>query len=285
MDIHETPAIDLYLDLMKKVLTASVYDESAWEIIDYNAKKKSSPGSLKYYFDHLSHFIEKQLLRRSVLLIRKTPYNEEKRNEGRDWPLFGYTMVGHKRLDNVRKCIEDVIRNDVPGDLVEAGAWRGGTAIFMRAILRAYEDECRNVWVADSFEGMPLPLNKDDGWDLSKVGYLKVPLDQVKSNFRKFGLLDERVRFLKGWFRDTLSSAPIKEIAVLRLDGDMYSSTMDSLQSLYHKINHDGYIIIDDYYSWRSCHNAVNDFRNEKSIKSPIKKIDSHGAYWKKKSG
>jgi len=279
----EVEAATLYIDLMKKTLTASIYDESAWAIINSPTQEQSPRRiSLQFFRNFFRDFLVKQLLKRSILLVKTKSFNILNRDEGRDWPLIGYTMVGHQRLENVQKCVEDILRNKVLGDLIEAGAWRGGTTIFMRALLKAYGVIDRKVWVADSFEGLPAPKNKDDGWDLSHVDYLKVSLDQVKSNFERFGLLDEQVEFLKGWFCDTLLHAPIKRIAILRLDGDMYSSTMDSLKNLYHKVSKGGYIIVDDYYSWPSCRSAVTDFRTEHSIKSEIKRIDWSGAYWKK---
>lgn len=262
-------AISLYIDLMKKVLTASIYEESAWEVKASRSK------------NYLKNLFLKYLKTKSLLLVKTNVFDESKREEGKDWPLFGYTMTGHRRLENVQMCVEDVLRNEVPGDLIETGAWRGGTTIFMRALLNAYGVTDRKVWVADTFEGLPIPKNKDDGWDLSQVDYLKVSLEQVKSNFDKFELLDEQVKFLKGWFCDTLPNAPINNLAILRLDGDMYSSTMDSLQNLYHKVCKGGYVIVDDYYSWSPCRRAVTDYLAKNSIEPEIKAIDWTGAYWK----
>jgi len=202
------------------------------------------------------------------------------RAEGRDWPCFGYTMVGRQRLDNIQTCIEDILRNNVPGDLIETGAWRGGTVIFMRAVLKEHGVTDRTVWVADSFEGLPPPASDTDGADLSELKYLKVPLKKVKANFERFNLLDDQVKFLPGYFCDTLPNAPIERLAILRLDGDLYSSTMDSLRNLYHRVSLGGYVIVDDYYSWDSCRQAVTDFLRENQIDAQIRAI-ADGAYWK----
>ena len=279
---NEMAASNLYIDLLKKALTASIYDESAWSIIEVHKKKFKPLKSLHYISGLLRNFLISQFLKRSIFLVKRKPFDVSRRDEGRDWPLFGYTMIGHQRLDNVQRCVEDVLTNNVPGDLVETGAWRGGTTIFMRALLKAHDVTDRKVWVADSFEGLPAPKNKDDGMDLSHVDYLKVSLEQVKSNFEKFELLDDQVEFLKGWFCDTLPKAPIEKIAILRLDGDMYSSTMVSLHNLYHKVIRGGFVIVDDYYSWPACREAITDFRATHSIESEIKKIDFTGAYWEK---
>jgi O-methyltransferase len=179
-----------------------------------------------------------------------------------------------------------VLRDEVPGDFIETGVWRGGTCIFMRAALKAYADSTRQVWVADSFEGLPKPDGRypqDEGdlhWTMSDD--LGISLDQVKANFSRYGLLDDRVRFLKGWFKDTLPTAPIERLAILRLDGDMYSSTMDSLLNLYSKLSVGGYVIIDDYGAIDACHKAVEDFRARKQIRTPLIPIDWTGVYWRK---
>jgi len=272
--------VHLYLDLMKKVLTASVYEESAWSIVA--RRRLQSPAKpLRFFGALLRNLIIKAFQTRSVVLLKTHPFNENERNEGKDWPLFGYTMAGHLRLDNVQNCIEDVLRNGVPGDFIETGSWRGGMVIFMRALLKAHGVTNRKVWVADSFEGLPVPRSADDGVDLSGTQNLKVSLEKVKSNFARFALLDQQVEFLQGWFCDTLPKAPIQKLAILRLDGDMYHSTMDALTNLYHKVSKGGYVIVDDYFSWPSCRNAVTDFLTKNSIQCEIKTIDWTGVYWR----
>jgi O-methyltransferase len=261
-----------YLDLMKKALTASLYDESGW------VPFYPDVGSRRNYFKNK---ILKALYQRSLLLVRFGGFDKLKREEGRDWPLFGYTMTGHRRLDNIQMCVEDVIANQVPGDLMETGVWRGGSTIFMRALLKAHGITDRKVWAADSFEGMPTPKDKDEGDDLSQINYLKVSLEQVKANFARFDLLDNQVDFIKGWFCDSLPKAPVKNLAVLRLDGDMYSSTMDALKNLYHKVSKGGYVIVDDYLSWATCRGAVTDFLASIGAAPEIKKIDQDAVYWK----
>ena len=154
-----------------------------------------------------------------------------------------------------------------PGDLIETGVWRGGATIFMRAILKARGVTDRLVWVADSFAGLPPPdtarYPQDEGITLHQFPQLAVPLERVQDNFRRYGLLDEQVRFLKGWFRDTLPTAPIERLAILRLDGDLYESTIQALDSLYHKLSVGGFVIVDDYGNVAACRQAVHDFRAE----------------------
>ena len=166
---------------------------------------------------------------------------EAVRAEGLDWPSRAHTMIGMKRLANVRTCIEAVLADGIPGDLIETGAWRGGTTILMRAVLKAHGVTDRSVWVADSFAGLPPPnatsFPRDAGDRLHSFPQLAVTLERVRDNFRRYGLLDEQVRFLEGWFRDTLPVAPIERLAVLHLDGDLYESTIQSLECLYDKLS------------------------------------------------
>ncbi|MGP0068511.1 MAG: TylF/MycF family methyltransferase [Isosphaeraceae bacterium] len=211
-------------------------------------------------------------------------FDEPIRAEGLDWPARAHTMIGRKRLDNVRICVEDVLARGVPGDLIETGVWRGGATILMRAILKAHGVTDRVVWVADSFAGLPPPDSnqypQDEGDRLHTFGELAVALEQVQDNFRRYGLLDDQVRFLEGWFRETLPSAPIERLAVLRLDGDMYQSTIEALESLYDKVSVGGYVIVDDYGNVAGCRQAVHDFRDARGIRDGIRPIDWAGVYW-----
>ena len=169
---------------------------------------------------------------------------------GNCWPNTAHTMIGKKRMNNIQYCMEDVLKNNIPGDCIETGVWRGGAVIFMRAILKAYGDTTRIVWCADSFEGLPAPdvshYPMDATSTLHTFDYLRVSLDQVRANFKAYNLLDNQVRFVKGFFKDTMPSCPVKQLAILRLDGDMYESTIQVLEVLYDRLSIGGYIIVDD---------------------------------------
>lgn len=208
------------------------------------------------------------------------------REHGWDWPSRAHTMVGTKRLNNLRMLVEDVIRNEVPGDLIETGVWRGGACILMRAVLFAYGIKTRRVWIADSFEGLPLPNAARYPADEHDTFYtyedLSVSMEEVKRNFEKYGLFDGQLVFLKGWFKDTLPTADIDSLAVLRLDGDMYESTMLALESLYAKVSVGGYIIIDDYHVVKGCKMAVDEFLVRNKIAPQFSEIDGVGVYWQK---
>ncbi len=229
---------------------------------------------------------------RNFMLVRKVPFDKEARDAGRDWPADAETMIGMQRLTSLQHCIETVLQDDVPGDLVECGVWRGGASILMRAVLAAYGDEKRNVWLCDSFEGVPPP--DEENYVADKIPrfnlglhhaapVLAVTQEQVKANFERYGLLDDQVRFIPGWFKDTLHKAPIEQISVLRLDGDLYESTIQALEPLYPKLSPGGYCIIDDY-NLEYCRKAVADYRSQHGITAEIIDIDGYGAYWRKDS-
>ena len=209
------------------------------------------------------------------------------REHGLDWPAHAETMSGLRRLANLRDCAETALADGVPGDLVEAGVWRGGSAIFMRGVLAAHGESSRQVWLADSFSGLPAPdagrYPSDQGIDYTGFGELAVGLEQVRGNFARFRLLDDRVRFLPGWFAETLPDAPIEQIAVLRLDGDLYASTIDALEALYPRLAPGGFCIVDDYGALETCRRAVTDFRDRHAISEPILPAgDWTGAYWRR---
>ncbi len=197
----------------------------------------------------------------------------------------GHTMMGRKRLDNLHDCLEAVRRDAVPGDLIETGVWRGGGTIFMRGFLAAHDITDRRVWVADSFEGLPVPSRPEDAqskFSKDVAPFLAIALDEVKALFARYGLLDDQVCFLEGWFRDTLPRAPIERLAVLRLDGDLYESTMDALIPLYDKLSTGGFVIVDDYGALPQCKLAIDEFRAERDIIDRLYAIDGAAIFWRK---
>jgi hypothetical protein len=110
---------------------------------------------------------------------------------------------------------------------------------------------------------------------------LKVGIELVKDNFKKYNALKENVVFVKGFFKDTMPNFQSEKIALLRLDGDMYSSTWEALENLYHKVSDGGYVIVDDY-ALNGCRKAIEDFRIKHSIEDTVINIDGIGAYWQK---
>jgi O-methyltransferase len=241
----------LYLDTMEKILCGTIYDDAG-----------TGPDKTHATFDR------------------------EARENGKDWPLHAHTMIGLRRMRHLRETVEQVLRDGIPGDFVEAGVWRGGASIMMRAVLAAYAVDDRLVWLADSFRGLPPPnpdrYPHDAGLHLEGFSELAIPVDVVKSNFERYGLLDDSVRFVEGWFAETLAGIPSREFAIVRLDGDLYESTIDSLTALYPRLAPGGFAIVDDYGAVSACRAAVHDYREREGIDEPIREIDWTGVFWRK---
>jgi O-methyltransferase/8-demethyl-8-(2,3-dimethoxy-alpha-L-rhamnosyl)tetracenomycin-C 4'-O-methyltransferase len=212
-------------------------------------------------------------------------FDPKLRAAGRDWPSQGHTMVGLARLTNLKELTQRTIDEPIPGDYIETGVWRGGCCILMRAVLEANQIRDRKVYVADSFAGLPPPKPDPYPADTMDMHYtvpeLAIPIDQVRANFSAYGLLDDQVIFVPGFFQDTLATLKAGPFALIRLDGDMYESTIVALNALYPRLSSGGFVIIDDD-ALRGCKAAVDDFRRDHRITSAINTVDWTGIWWQK---
>ncbi len=249
------------------------------------ATHSSAPAQIGLYLDLLERAVTGQLVKDDPISPWSSGFDRGVRELGRDWPGLAQTMIGAARIRNIRVLAERILEAGIPGDFLEAGIWRGGACILMRGILAAYGVKDRMVWAADSFAGLPAPDSETYPADAGDAHHtareLVVPLDEVRANFELYGLLDDQVKFLEGWFADTLPMAPIEKLAILRLDGDMYSSTIQTLEALYKKVAPGGFVIVDDYIL-AGCRRAVDDFRDREGIIDLIEDIDGAGVFWRK---
>jgi len=197
-------------------------------------------------------------------------------------PGYGHTMIGRDRLDQLHDCLDRVIEDGIAGDLLEAGVWRGGAGIFMRGYLKAHHIPDRVVWLADSFRGLPPAASEVHGVDPVLNRHLAVSAATVRDAFERYDLWDDRVRLVEGWFNDTLPTLPAQRLAVLRLDGDLFGSTITGLAALYPRVAPGGFVIIDDYYAVGGCRAAVDAFRARAGITAPMTPIDWTGMVWRK---
>jgi O-methyltransferase len=197
------------------------------------------------------------------------------------------TMAPRKTLENVEFCIRECVKNKIEGDFIECGVWRGGISIFVNEIFKSL-NENRKVYLSDSFEGLPKPNPEKYPMDSGDIHWtlpeLSVSLESVKENFKIFGDINDNIIFLKGWFKDTLPTCEIEKICILRMDGDMYESTIDTLVNLYPKLSIGGFCIVDDY-GHKGANKAVHDYRDEHNITDEIIIIDPRpgvypSAYW-----
>jgi O-methyltransferase len=274
---------DIYIELLKKVLMGRVYTAD----MEYHPLQARIGTWSNIFFEPIARL----LASKSLYLYRSKRVTEEMWTNGTYWPSQGFTMVGRKRLDHVQHCVETVLREGIAGDLVETGVWRGGVCMLMQAILKLHGDG-RRIFLADSFRGLPKPETGKYEADQSEVTekyalwrhrQLAVSRQQVEANFRQLGLFDNNLVFVEGWFRDTLPTAPIGKISLLRLDGDYYESTMDGLVHLYPKLAPGGFLIVDDYGSIKACADAVHDYRRENGVTEEMASIDRSGVFWRKK--
>ena len=200
----------------------------------------------------------------------------------------GQTLLGQAALASLRNCARQAIWLRVPGDFMECGTWRGGACILLRAVQQALGvGGRRRTWVVDSFQGLPQPDRHSHLLDavlhayLRETGSFAVSLEEVRGNFERYGLLDQGVEFLPGWFADTLPAWQ-GQLALLRLDGDWYESTYTALEHLYDKVSWGGFVIIDDYHPVIGAYAAVNDFRAARGITDPMVAVDHQIHFWRK---
>lgn len=202
------------------------------------------------------------------------------RSAGMDWPLQGLTMIGLGRLDDLQSCVESVVRDGVEGDLIEAGGWRGGASLLMRATLDSLGDEGRAVVVADSFQGFPL-REDEEADELGVFDFLAVPLDEVRASFVRLGC-ERGVEFVPGFFEDTLQGLAGRRWSLVRLDGDTYEATLHALECLYPGLSVGGYLVVDDYGALDECRAAVDEFRTGRGLDEPLEEIDWTGVRWRR---
>jgi O-methyltransferase len=214
------------------------------------------------------------------------------RVEGRDWPLHALTMSGLIRLDDLQARVEAIVRDRVAGDLIEVGCWRGGGSILIRAVLDSLGAEGRTVWVADSFQGFPGAEPSDDRSGansttlapyLAAFDFLAAPLEEVKASFGRLGF-EGGVRFVPGFFEQTLPSLTGRRWSLIRLDADTYDATLLALRCLYPGLVRGGHLLVDDYGALEECRAAVDRFREEHAIGEPLERVDWTAVRWRRES-
>lgn len=282
----------LYIELLKKTIINEIYLEN--EIKQYylvSGLLFGTPVDLRHLVrpqtipGELTHVVKNAKENGHALsMMHPDPAQRGKQPDSRNFTEFPHSMIGRKRMDNLQFAVETILSEKIPGDFLEAGIWRGGATIFLRGLLAAHGITDRKVFAADSFEGVPPPTLPQDKLDISKktLPVLAVGLEEVRELFARYGLLDEQVVFLKGWFKDSLPQAKLPQLSLLRADGDLYESTMDILNNAYEKVSPGGFVIIDDYNEPNlACKDAVNDFRTRHRITAPLHPIDDMAVYWR----
>lgn len=215
-------------------------------------------------------------------------YQLQEALEGRCRTAQAITMIGEARLVHLQQAITHILQRRVPGDLVEAGAWRGGACIYMRACLDVLGCRDRIVYACDAFDaGFPAPDAKypvDADSQLHTRQYFKTSNQRVREYVKCYGYDDAQLQLVPGYFAETLPTLPVRSLALLRLDGDLYESNWTPLNLLYDKVSVGGYVIVDDYHVIVNTQMAVDDFRRARRIEEPLCQYDWASAYWVKEA-
>ena len=200
-----------------------------------------------------------------------------------------FTMTSPERIISLIQAVTYISSNNIRGSIVECGVWRGGSMMTVAKTLINLNDTCRDLFLCDTFQGMPLPDPKYD-IDLNNVNaseYLSKnekneddyiwafsQIEKVKSNMFSTDYDTNRIHYLAGLVENTLPDERIKEIALLRLDTDFYSSTAHELNVLFPKLVKGGIIIIDDYGHWGGARKAVDEYFSNNKVQIFLTRID-----------
>ena len=283
---------DLYIHLLKSSVMNNLYIELEAQLV-YSVlcashreipelDKFQSMRSDQVMLDHLAELkASGDMLILQSLNRKGEPFPDDSL---RNYAEFAHTLLGSSRLDYLEQCVKTILSEQIVGDFLQAGCWRGGSSIFIHGVQQALAYEPRNLWIADSFEGLPESrhaADRDFAMDKSVLPFLSVGRAEVKGLFERYGLLDDRVQFLEGWFDDTLKNPPMQSLSLLHIDADLYFSTLTVLESCYRLVREGGFVIIDDYGILPPCKEAVEEFLAKYSLTPDIEVIDEHAVAWR----
>jgi O-methyltransferase len=206
------------------------------------------------------------------------------------------TMLSFERLATLWLQVRYIDSHGIGGDFVECGVWRGGASAMMAlAHLHTSPAPTRHLHLFDSWQGLPEPDAKRDGaraveyaggvgnGALKPVGQCVATLDETKQLLEEvIAYPKELIHYHVGWFQETVPTADIGEIAILRLDGDWYESTRLCLEHLYHNVVEGGVVILDDYGYWAGCRTATDEFLRRQPKPIMLHHIDGDGRYFTK---
>ncbi len=273
---------DLYLDLMARALSNDLHPELGHRVLGLARELLAAQGRPDN--PHEIATVMERVFSKDYLTAPADPYAR-----GQWYAKIAadpYTMTQPERIANVREAAETVLREQIPGALVETGVWRGGLCIMMKAVLAAHGAR-RKLYVCDSFQGLPeISEGVDAPLKLHENPLLSVSADEVRENFARFGLLDDDVVLVEGWFADTMPelAKTVDRIAVLRLDGDYYTSTREVIDPLYDQVSPGGFIIVDDYGCYQQARDAIHDFWGERGLQPELVQVDWTCSYWRKEA-
>ncbi len=187
-----------------------------------------------------------------------------------------YTLLDTERLLSLWTLVKDINHRQVIGDIVECGAYKGGSS----AVLRAAMGPHRRLWIYDSFRGMP-ETSQGDGPEAKKwVGECVGSVGNVMEILRATGASDEEFIIHEGWFENSFKQTLPKTVALLHCDADWYQSVMITLQAFYPLMPKGACIILDDFGYWEGCRSAYYDFCLKSGERPLLERIGKFQAYW-----
>ena len=263
-----------YLNLLKKALVNWLYPEHELQIRYLQGAGVATDE------------ITRNRYMRDIRMHETSNYRQLLDNKRQGYPtVLAHTLIGLRRLHHLEYCARQLFADQVAGDFFEAGVCQGGALIFLRALQIALGESHRKTWGADSFQGLPAAETlQDEGLNFTESAYpwLAISQQTVQEHFQRYELWDQHVQLIPGWFENSLPSLDVGPIALLRLDADLYKSTMDVLDNLYDKVSAGGFIIVDDYGAFTPCKIAIDEFRAARGISAPLQWIDWTGVFWRK---
>jgi O-methyltransferase len=201
-----------------------------------------------------------------------------------------YTMTSPERIHALVTAVEYVIANDIPGDIVECGVWRGGSMMAVAETLVRLGKTNRRLYLFDTFEGMPPPAETDVNFRgeaaadlMSKAErdtawvWAVAQLEDVKERMRSTGYPEDLIEYVEGKVEDTIPREAPEQVAILRLDTDWYQSTKHEMKHLYPRLSPGGVLIVDDYGHWEGAKKAVDEYIVEERVRCLLCRVDYTG--------
>jgi O-methyltransferase len=210
-----------------------------------------------------------------------------------DW-VAEYTMTSPEKIVGLANAVRYVAARRIPGDMVECGVWRGGSAMVAARTFCESGDTTRTIHLFDTFAGMTNPGPQDrryDGTaanlllkrdrDRTASGYWCIADEHdVRQNLAKSGYPANQIRLIVGDVTETIPAEAPGSIALLRLDTDWYASTRHELEHLYDRVSPGGVVIIDDYGHWQGSRRAVDEFLSTLTAVPLMTRLDFDGRMW-----
>jgi hypothetical protein len=200
-----------------------------------------------------------------------------------------FTMTSLERMYGLWQAARYVVSHQIPGDFVECGVWKGGSAMVAAMSLMQAGDVSRGLWLYDTFEGMTQPGERDVDWSgraaaehlvekkMTADQWCRSPLDEVKAAMASTGYAGDRIHYVAGRVEQTIPAQMPERIALLRLDTDWYESTKHELEHLFPRLVSGGVILIDDYGHWQGCRQAVDEYMAKHGVRMLLSRLDYTG--------